>query len=168
MKSEKGLRHRRTIGPEPVTEPLPQTIDPESFTPRLLALLSNALVWRESHQLRHRFALGTNEWRVISALALRPGSSATEVCDFLGMNKAIVSRSANILGERGLIALDDGPRGSRPMFLTRAGATMHDAMLPISLEGQDIILADLTREEIVLLNNLLQRMLKRTQDLESA
>lgn len=168
MKGETGPRHRRTIGPEPVVEPLAETIDPETFTPRLLALLSNALVWRESQQLRHHFGLGTNEWRVISALALRPGSSATAVCEFLGMNKAIVSRSANILGERGLIALDDGPRGSRPMFLTSAGAAMHDAMMPISLEGQAIVLSDLTAQEVSILNDLLQRMLKRTRDFEPA
>ena len=59
--------------PDLVTEPLSNAIDPDHFTPRLLALLSNALVWRESHELRRRFGLGTNDWRVISSLALRPG-----------------------------------------------------------------------------------------------
>lgn len=162
---------RRPVFPSsarPITEPLPNTIDPDEFTPRLLALLSNALVWRESHELRRRFQLGTNDWRVISALALRPGFSATEVTDFLGMNKAAVSKSVNTLVDRHLVVLSDGPRGSRPMFLTEAGAEMHDAMLPISLLGQEIILADLAEEEITVLNQLLRRMLERTRDLQSA
>ncbi len=73
-----------------IVEPLEDTVDPENFTPRLVALLSNALVWRESSGLRERFRLGTNDWRVISALATRPGSSATEISEFLGLNKANV------------------------------------------------------------------------------
>lgn len=146
---------------EVVTEPLDATIDPENFTPRLLALLSNALVWRESQELLRRFDLGTNDWRVISAVSLRPGASATEVSDFIGVNKAVVSKSVNRLLGRHLIVLIDGPRGSRPMFLTREGAAMHDEMLPVSLRGQEIILDEMPAEEVVHLNELLRTMLWR-------
>ena len=144
-----------------VTEPMQTVIDPESFTPRLLHLLSNALVWRESHELRRRFGLGTNDWRVLSALAMRPGLAATEVSEFLGVNKAVVSKSVNGLTSRALIVLLEGPRGTRPMYLTEAGARMHDDMLPISMGGQDIILADLTPDQITELNGLLHGMLER-------
>ena len=65
-------RHAAPAGA--VTEPLSDVLEPDGFTPRLLALLSNALVWRESHELRRRFGLGTNDWRVISAVATRPGT----------------------------------------------------------------------------------------------
>lgn len=147
-----------------VTEPMADALDPDTFTPRLLALLSNALVWRESHELRRRFGLGTNDWRVISALGMRPGLSATEVSEFLGVNKAVVSKSVTTLAGRALIALLEGPRGTRPMYLTRAGATMHADMLPISIAGQDIILADLTRSQATALNDLLRGMLDRMRD----
>lgn len=152
--------------PGAVRDPLAGSIDPENFTPRLLALLSNALVWRESHELRRQFQLGTNDWRVISALASRPGSSATEVTEFLGLNKAVVSKSVNTLLERHLLLLIDGPRGSRPMYLTQAGAEMHDAMLPISMRGQEIILADLSSSEVEQLNRLLRRMLEKARELQ--
>jgi DNA-binding MarR family transcriptional regulator len=147
-----------------VTEPLEEVIDPENFTPRLLALLSNALVWRESHELRRRFRLGTNDWRVISVLALRPGASATEVSEFIGVNKAVVSKSVYTLTARALITLVDGPRGSRPMYLTAAGARMHDAMLPISMSGQDLILEGLAPEQIAHLNALLRRMIDQVRE----
>lgn len=147
-------------------EPLRNTLDPDNFTPRLLALLSNALVWRESNELRRRFGLGTNDWRVISGLALNPGFSATEVSEFIGVNKAVVSKSVNALVGRGLIVLMDGPRGSRPMYLTTEGVQMHDDMLPISRRGQDIVLAHLTPEEITSLNTLLQRMLVDARELQ--
>jgi DNA-binding MarR family transcriptional regulator len=152
---------------EIITEPLENTIDPENFTPRLLALLSNALVWRESHELRRRFGLGTNDWRVISAVAMRPGMAATDVSEFIGVNKAVVSKSVNTLVARDLIVLLDGPRGSRPMYLTRTGAEIHDGMLPISMRGQEIVLAHLTPTEIERLNELLRRMLDETRELQT-
>ncbi|MEO8527814.1 MAG: helix-turn-helix domain-containing protein [Pseudolysinimonas sp.] len=145
---------------ELVTRPLAETIDSEGFTPRLLALLSNALVWRESNELRRRFGLGTNDWRVISAIALRPGMPATEVSDFLAVNKAVVSKSVNTLTSRGLLVLMDGPRGSRPMYLTNAGAEMHGMMLPISMRGQDIILSGMSPRAVEDFNGLLRLMLE--------
>ncbi|GGH36949.1 MarR family winged helix-turn-helix transcriptional regulator [Microbacterium album] len=146
-----------------ITEPLADALHPDSFTPRLLALLSNALVWRESHELRRRFGLGTNAWRVISALATRPGSSATEVSEFLGVNKAVVSQSVSTLIDRGLLLLSDGPRGTRPMYLSQAGADMHRAMQPISASGQDIILEGLSDAEAERFNALLREMLERVR-----
>lgn len=146
-----------------LTEPLTATIDPENFTPRLIALLSNALVWRESHELRRRFGLGTNDWRVISALAIRPGSSATEVTEFIGVNKAVVSKSVTSLAARELITLVDGPRGSRPLYLTPAGVRMHDEMLPVSTNGQDIILEGMDPAHVAGLNTLLRDMIDKVR-----
>lgn len=152
---------RHAVPAGAVTEPLADVLEPDGFTPRLLALLSNALVWRESHELRRRFGLGTNDWRVISAVATRPGTSATEVSDFLGVNKAVVSKSVNTLLERGMLLLSDGPRGSRPMYLSEAGAEMHHLMRPISVRGQEIILDGLTEAETERFNALLRDMLAR-------
>jgi DNA-binding MarR family transcriptional regulator len=134
--------------PGAISDPLPTLIDSDRFTPRLLALLSNALVWRESMLLRQEFNLGTNDWRVISALATRPGSSATDVSEFLAMNKAVVSKAVNTLINRHLIVAEDGPRGSRHLYLTSDGAETHDQMRPISLAGEDIILANLSNKEV--------------------
>lgn len=144
-----------------VTVHLPHAIEPENFTPRLVSLLSNALVWRESTELRTKFALGTNEFRVVSALAIRPGVSATEISAFLGLNKAVVSKSVNVLLERGLLVLSEGPRGSRPLFLTDAGAEMHDAMLPVSMRGQEIILEGMDRASVEQFNQILRDMLSK-------
>lgn len=171
MKNSTGKRasatraEQGTADDDIITEPLPDVIDSDSFTPRLLALVSNALVWRESMLLRGRFNLGTNDWRVISTLGIRPGSSSTEVVAFVGMNKAAVSKAMNTLIARKLIVTKAGPRGSRPLYLTRAGAEMHDMMKPISLGGEEIILGDLSEDEIVQLRGLLARLLLKTPDL---
>lgn len=155
-------RARDSRAPESiVTVRLPQVIDPENFTPRLLHLLSNALVWRESAQLRARFNLGTNEFRVVSAVALRPGVAATEISSFLALNKAVVSKSVNVLLQRDLLAMSDGPRGSRPLYLTEAGAEMHDAMMPVSTRGEEIILEGLAPEVVADFNRTLRDMLTK-------
>ncbi|WP_156760083.1 MarR family winged helix-turn-helix transcriptional regulator [Microbacterium karelineae] len=151
----------RRVPPGAVTEPLGDALATDEFTPRLLALLSNALVWRESQELRREVGLGTNDWRIVSALATRPGASATEVSEFLGVNKAVVSKSVNTLADRDLIVLGEGPRGSRPMFLTEAGVEMHHVMKPISKRGEDIILEGMTAGESRELNAVLRGMLAR-------
>lgn len=150
---------------EVITTPLKDVVDSDNFTPRLLHLISNALVWRESRLLRSEFNLGTNDWRVISAISIRPGATSTEISDFVAMNKAIVSKSVNTLIARELIVPADGKRGSRHLYLTRTGADMHDRMKPISIQGQEIVLSDLTDDEIAQLNHLLSRLLQRTPDL---
>jgi DNA-binding MarR family transcriptional regulator len=91
--------------------------------------------------------------------------AATDVAEFTSMNKAVVSKSVGVLTDRRLIELSDGPRGSRPMFLTRAGAEMHDLMMPVSLRGQEIVLSHLEPAQITQLNDLLLAMLKETRAL---
>ncbi|WP_129662854.1 MarR family winged helix-turn-helix transcriptional regulator [Phytoactinopolyspora endophytica] len=158
--SRGSVRKKDAPPPNAVTEPVP-TIDPEKFIPRLLALVSNALVWRESSLVRQHMGLGTNDWRVLSSLALYPGASATEVSEFVGLNKAVISKSVTVLVSRGLVVLSDGPRGSRPMYLTRAGVETHDAIYPLSVSGQDIITDGLTEEEISEFTETLRGMMAR-------
>lgn len=146
--------------------PLPRVIDSENFTPRLLALLSNSLVWRESRALRARFGLGTNEWRVIAAIAVNPGMNASEISEFLVLNKAIVSKSVSVLTDSGLILQADVAGRARPLYLTQTGAETHDAMLPISLRGQDVILEGLTPEQVDQFNALLRTLLAKARDLQ--
>jgi DNA-binding MarR family transcriptional regulator len=155
------------LPPDAVAVPMPNVIDSEEFTPRLLALLSNNLVYRESRALRTRFGLGTNDWRVISAIGIRPGITASEISEFVAMNKAIVSKSVGVLTERRLIVQVEDTGRSRHLFLTAAGVEMHDAMLPISMRGQEIILADLSAEDVTRLNELLRRLLAHVRELQA-
>jgi DNA-binding MarR family transcriptional regulator len=155
------------LPPNAISEPIPDVIDTNEFTPRLISLLSNRLVWRESRILRARFGLGTNDWRVLSVLAIRPGVTASEISDFVAMNKAIISKSVGVLTDRQLIVQVEDTGRSRQLFLTTDGAAMHDAMLPVSLRGQEIILGDLTGEEVTQLNDLLRRLLARAPELQA-
>lgn len=148
-----------------LTEPLEHALDDDSFTPRLLALLSNALIWAQSQAMREQAGLATNDWRVISALASHPGLSAKEISETLAVNKAVISTSARVLADRGLIVHTDGPRGSRPMYLTAAGAAIHDELLPIAKRGLDLIEDELGADGAQELNALLLRLTERARAL---
>ncbi|GER23185.1 MarR family transcriptional regulator [Zafaria cholistanensis] len=148
-----------------VTDRLPDRIDRDSYTPALVGLVSNMLVWGGSRVFNHLFGVGTNEWRIISALGNHPGSSASELCEVLGINKSIASISINTLMERRLITGKDGKRGSRLLFLTQAGAEMHAQMMPVAMERQRILHRRLEPEEIRVLNNALRKMLDAKEDL---
>lgn len=146
-----------------ITEALTSASDPDEFTPRLLALLSNALIWAQSRAFRADLGLGTNEWRVLAALATHPGQAAADVSASLSINKSTLSGSVNRLAREGYIALLEGPRGSRPMYLTRSGAAMHDRMAPIAHRGQALVDAELDADAVRDLNALLRRLIERAR-----
>lgn len=138
---------------------LPHTIERDDYTPALLQLLSNVLVWGGSRVFHHLHGIGTNEWRIISALGNHPGATSGELCDILGVNKSIASKSVNALLDRELIAQLNGPRGSRHLFLTESGARVHDDLMPIALTRQQILHDALSPDEVAQLNALLVRMI---------
>ena len=150
-----------------VTEPLPHTIRRDEYTPALLGLLNNVLVWGGSRVFRRMHDVGTNEWRIISALGNHPGATAGELCDILGMNKSIASNSVNVLLRRRMIAHVDGPRGSRYLYLTPQGVATHEDFMPIALRRQEILHESLTKNEIAQLNALLLRMLSSSASMQA-
>lgn len=156
----------RAVGHGLVTTPLPNTIQRDEYTPALLGLLSNVLVWGGSRVLHHVHGVGTNEWRIISGLGNHPGATSGELCEILGMNKSIASKSVNVLLGRDLVAQINGPRGSRHLYLTLEGARVHDDLMPIALKRQEILHECLTPEEVVQLNSLLVRMLSSAEAMQ--
>jgi len=138
-----------------------ETIDPDEFTPRLVVLLSNAVSWLESSEMRRRFGLGTNDWRVLSTVALRPGATLTEVAEFIGVTKAMVSRSVTVLTDRELVTLSGGPRGSRPMHLTEAGAEVHHGLLRLDRAVESVLVDGMSEAEVRSLNQTLRQMIAR-------
>ncbi|MEV7694642.1 helix-turn-helix domain-containing protein [Microbacterium sp. NPDC089189] len=148
------------------TERLAVTIDRDSYTPALLGLLNNVLVWGGSRVFHHLHGVGTNEWRIISALGNHPGATARELCAILGINKSIASKSVNVLLTRELIAQLDGPRGSRHLYLTASGIEVHDDFMPVAMRRQEILHETLTPAEITQLNALLVKMVDASESMQ--
>lgn len=149
-----------------LTGRLADTIDRDTFSPALLGLLNNVLVWGGSRVLTRLHGVGTNEWRVVSALGNYPGATARELCVVLGINKSIASKSVNSLVEAGYVGQVDGRRGSRHLFLTDAGAALHDELMVIVRERVSILQHRLDAAEVTELNRLLRKMLDSADDLQ--
>ncbi|MDQ0855706.1 DNA-binding MarR family transcriptional regulator [Arthrobacter sp. V4I6] len=156
----------RAVGQGLVTKKLPGTIVRDEYTPALLGLLSNVLVWGGSRVIHKVHGVGTNEWRIISGLGNHPGATSGELCEILGINKSIASKSVNVLLGRDLVAQINGPRGSRHLYLTPEGARVHDDLMPIAIKRQEILHESLTPEEVVQLNSLLVRMLSSAEAMQ--
>jgi DNA-binding MarR family transcriptional regulator len=140
-----------------VRERLPLTIDRETYTPAYLSLVANALSRGGSLLYMHRFGVGVNDWRVLSALGNHPGATAAEVCTVLGLDKSVVSRSVAGLVDRALVAIERVP-GQRRLYLTRQGAEVHDQLLPMALERERQLLAGFSAGEVAVLRDFLRRM----------
>lgn len=150
----------------PIREPLEARLVRSQYVPAAISIIAGALLWGGSRIYRSHFGLGTNEWRVLSALSNYPGLTAASVGKELGMNKAIVSRSVATLRERRLIVLLR-ERGARRLYLTGAGRAQHDAILPIALHREKLLLAGLSESEVATFRALLAKILVDLAALEA-
>lgn len=153
-------RRREPVVPSgAVTDVIVGPVPPEDFTPRLLVLVAGVLLKRESQLFRERFRLAANDWRVLSFVAVQPGVTATELAELIDVDKALVSRSVNTLAERRAIVLSDGPRGTRPLYLTESGVRLRAEMEPLAMEAYEIVQSVLTEQEIETSNRVLRTLL---------
>lgn len=144
---------------EPVLrkEPLAHTIDRQQYVPAYLALVSNSLQWSGSQLYLRNFGIGINDWRVLTSLGNRPGSTAVALSNWLDMNKSMVSRSFRTLQDMRLIGTDSKV-GRKKFYLTATGAALHEQMMPIAMRRNDILLQGFSDEEQSALLDFLRRM----------
>lgn len=79
-----------------------------------------------------RFDLSLNEWRLMVALAERPGISASEAAAMVGMHEMNVSRAVRRLARMGRIRRGTDPTDRRrsSLELTPAGYAIYDKVAP--------------------------------------
>jgi DNA-binding MarR family transcriptional regulator len=139
-------------------------LDLERYVPGLLVFLSNKLASGASTVYRRLFGIGITEWRVISMLAVEPNITAQRICQVIGLDKAIVSRTIRTLEEQSYVsAHPDKTHGRRiTLALTAKGWHLHDEVYKVAIERERILLGDLSDAErerlILLLRNLLNRV----------
>jgi DNA-binding MarR family transcriptional regulator len=152
---ETGTPDQDTSSPHPV-------LDLDRYVPGLLTFLANKLSRGASALYRRHFDVGINDWRVMSMLALEPGVAANRICQVIGLDKSVVSRSLAGLEAHGLVAArDDGQPRRRRMALTEAGLKLHDELIAVALERERRLLECLTSAECETLIALLDRLHRR-------
>jgi DNA-binding MarR family transcriptional regulator len=105
-----------------------------------------------------RFAVGVIEWRILGFLKMKEGTSANEICQTLAIDKAAASRALKALEEKGLVNIGQIDRRQRSLSLTPKGRGLHDRILPIALEREQILLGPLSAAERQSLIALLRKL----------
>ncbi len=135
-------------------------INLEQFLPFRISVLSNQVSGNIAKVYGDRYGMAIPEWRVITILALYPGSSASEVSDRAAMDKVAVSRAVARLLERGFIRREThGDDRRRSMLaLSSAGRQVYETVAPLVTEMEQRLMSVFNDEERQTLERLIDRL----------
>lgn len=142
------------------TQPIIQL---EEFWPYQVVVLADLVSRHTNSILKSHGSLNLSQWRVLAAIAAKPGMSSAQVVTMTPMDKGIVSRAAASLVTSGLVRKKGDPADRRrsELFLTPQGQSQYE-----------LINASLTQalSQIKVparLNNILLELISSLQDITS-
>lgn len=96
-----------------------------------VSVLADQVARRVGEVVRRVSGLNLSQWRVIAAIADRPGRTASEVVAITPMDKGIVSRATATLVERGLVQRRASSSDGRlsHLFLTNDGEDAYQSII---------------------------------------
>jgi DNA-binding MarR family transcriptional regulator len=143
------------------------SIDLERFLPYRLSVLTNQVSGAIAGTYQRRFDLTIPEWRVIAVLARHPGLSAREVSEKTRMDAVAVSRSVMRLLRAGRVRRSTaaGDRRRSVLRLSDSGQRVYRTVAPLALQYEQALLAELSADEIRLLDSALQKLTARAEQL---
>jgi DNA-binding MarR family transcriptional regulator len=141
-------------------------IDLSSHIPTKVTILANRLMRSASRYYRKRYGIGVVECRLIMFIGQATETRANRICSQIDLDKGAVSRSLGVLQRMGLVSVqEDGADGRRNnVALTPKGRALHDEIVPIALDRQSELVADLTQAEIELFVDLIDRLQAKVSD----
>jgi len=144
---------RRTQEPEP-------ELRLDAYLPYRLSVASNAVSGLIARSYQDRFGLSVPQWRLVCVLAEDGGLTQGQIVARTVMDKVTVSRAAQGLLKRRLVARSDHHADGRShvLALTEAGASLHAEIAPLALAYEAALIAGLAPEEVALLKRLLSRL----------
>ena len=143
-------------------------IDHDRYLPFLVISISNGLYRGASQFYQARFGVGVTEWRVLSALAGEPNSTANRLCQIAQLDKAAASRSLRVLEAGGFVTIEphNTDARKRTVAFTPSGLALYEKILGVAMKRQERMLAGLSAEEMATLLSLLQRVRSNVARLE--
>lgn len=113
------------------------------------------------------FGIGNFEWRVIASLGQYGSMTAKAIAHLAEMGKVQVSRAAEALENKGYISRCPNPDDRREAFLllTPAGQRVYKSVVPLALTYAKQLNEDLTRDEQVALDKLIDKIILRAREL---
>lgn len=135
----------------------------------LLNFLSNRLTSTGSALYRSRFGLSITEFRLLVMLAVEPDIAPARICEVMGLDAGLASRSLRALERRGLVRSRADKRN--PAYgrwsLTEDGAHMQDEAVEFAVQRDAILLEAINPQEQELLVSMLRRMLESVDRLRA-
>ena len=132
----------------------------DAYLPYRLSVASNAVSGLIARAYQDRFGLTVPQWRLICVLAEDGGLAQGQIVARTVMDKVTVSRAAQGLLKRHLVARSDHHADGRShvLALTREGASLYAEIAPLALAYEAALIAGLSPEDVALLKRLLGRL----------
>ena len=129
----------------------------DEYLPYRLSVASNAVSGLIARAYEDRFGLTVPQWRLICVLAEDGGLTQGQIVARTVMDKVTVSRAAQGLSRRHLVARSDHHADGRShvLALTREGASLYAEVAPLALAYEAALISGLTPEEVALVKRLL-------------
>jgi DNA-binding MarR family transcriptional regulator len=132
----------------------------DTFLPYRLSVVSNRVSAAIATAYDRLFALKIPEWRLIAVIAEHQGITQQALGVATRMDKVTVSRAAQALVDRGLVARAPhaGDKRSHLLTLTATGRALYEQVAPKALELEAAILERLDAKERAALSAMLDRI----------
>lgn len=136
----------------------PRQLDLDNYLPALITWVNNKYAADSSRIYRKRFGIGISDWRVLAYLGVKGTGTGAEMSEFLGMDKAAISRSVQFLGNRGYVELAEQKGRRSLMRLTDTGVALYNDVLDVAVARAEALLNGLDEEERKTLFDLIHRV----------
>jgi DNA-binding MarR family transcriptional regulator len=132
----------------------------DAYLPYRLSVASNAVSGLIARAYQDRFGLTVPQWRLICVLAEDGGLTQGQLVARTVMDKVTVSRAAQGLLNRHLVARSEHQADGRShvLALTQEGSGLHAEIAPLALAYEAALISGLAPEEVALLKRLLARL----------
>ncbi|MBE9397720.1 MarR family transcriptional regulator [Pontibacterium sp. N1Y112] len=147
--------------------PPAQHLELPRFFPYKLSILQSTISDSIAQLYSGQFNLSQQEWRVIAALGTQPRMSAKEIAAYTSMDKMPVSRAISKLVKEELISQSPSSEDRRLIILnlTPKGLEIYEQIVPLVLEREEFLLSALSKDEQSQLDTLMEKLLKKAQEL---
>lgn len=144
------------------------TWDIDNYVPALITWVYNKVASRSSSIYLARFGVGLTDWRIIAYLGLFDGGTNAQICDYIGFDKAAVSRAVSRLKTKGIAVVTPINRRDLKIELTKEGRELGEEILSVALEIEANLLAGVTEEEKQQLLAILRKVLGNVPTIKKA
>ncbi len=110
-----------------------------------------------------RFGITRREWRIIAVLAAHGPMGSSALAEHAHLDRPRTSKAVTALAGKKLISRASRAGDARHVLLalTPAGLALHQDFFPMVSQINQEVLAGLTRQEMVLLDDMLERLQQR-------